>query len=87
MSETILRFFADELKTVRILCQAPNCQGVVEYPVNALRVKMAGGFCPLCNKKFAGPGGGSVIAEIGKVMEWLEMARDDVRVEFVLPVK
>lgn len=88
MSETILRFFIDELVTIRVLCQNKRCMGVIEYQVDQLHDKFRHtNACPLCTAEFGGPEKARLLAELGLAFEHFKMVQDRIRVEFVLPAK
>jgi hypothetical protein len=52
MSEKLLRFFLEELETVRLVCTGANCKGVIELPTKELMASRGGYSCPCCRAPF-----------------------------------
>lgn len=83
MSETVFRFSASELTTLRVLCKAAGCGGAVELPAAKLAAGTDALACPCCGTLLQAPGG--ILSALALA---LHRARGNVHfdVEFVLPV-
>jgi hypothetical protein len=86
MSEKLIRFLLSELKTVRVLCQHPNCNTVVEVSVEDLPTKYQGAICPLCRNTIQAPQYNNLVT-LGTALRGLASSEDRVKVEFVIPDK
>jgi hypothetical protein len=86
MSRRLLAFLLSELKTVRIICKNPTCQGAVEIPVEHLGSRMAEPSCRICGHPFQpfaqGTNGFSILA---RAIQLLQQHADQGDVEFILP--
>lgn len=83
MSETILKFLAAELKTIRVACMGDDCGCVVEVPVkNFFKVQS----CPVCHKPLLAAGNRKDYENLGLSLELMQR-ESNAQVQFILPGK
>ncbi|HYH66571.1 MAG TPA: hypothetical protein VD866_17890 [Urbifossiella sp.] len=96
MSRRLLAFLLSELKTVRLICQRPQCGAVTEMSVESLGARFANRTpgCPVCNHDFAGVAAGdrdsqnALVRLADAILAIQGVGRSTpagVEVEFVLP--
>lgn len=86
MPETILKIMLEELKTVRLVCQADSCGAVIEFGIEKLA--SAPTKCPVCAAEFHDPTSDKqkgYLSELFTALHHLEFVRGRVKVQFVLP--
>lgn len=86
MSERILRFFLDELKTVRLVCQNETCKGVVEMKIGPMMTVPH--ICPVCNSELYDSktaGQVNLLESLLRTFPRVADLKGRVKVEFVLP--
>jgi hypothetical protein len=89
MSETVLRFMAEELERIRVLCQNGNCKAVIEVEIHDIDRHFRVGKCPFCNTSFnvmRDEKTVNALVSLQEAFENLKMAAERLGVQFVLPV-
>lgn len=87
MSEKILKFLLDELKTVRLVCQATGCGAAIEFSCEHLQQTPTK--CPVCGAHFFDVASDKpqrdYIKNLLLALHHLEFVRERVKIEFVMP--
>jgi hypothetical protein len=92
MTESILKISLSDLATVRICCLAPNCNGVIEVPIDRLTAMgKSSTTCPGCRKLLIAPEKYprefEPLIMLGRAFGLLELAKDEIRVEFPVTIE
>jgi hypothetical protein len=96
MSEKLLRFLLlSEIKTVRLKCKRPDCDGVVEIPIARLEKRFPCDSCSVCKAPFEVTGQGLLgsmqfvnwLSVLAQAVAALNKDSVQVDVEFVLPAE
>lgn len=82
MSKKLLSFFVDELQIIRVTCKSAACGATIEMPIESAERLMPED-CPICKKPLTN--GGPSIADLAKMVRKIAAAKDELKVEFVLP--
>jgi hypothetical protein len=86
VSEKVLKFYLDELQTIRVTCRNGVCGATVEAPIEHAE-HLFSSQCPVCKKEYLGQPGSSPVALLAKVIRELAAVKGHVQIAFVLPDK
>ncbi len=85
MSKTLLSVMIEELETIRLICQNPDCRCVAEF--KASKLEGAPYFqCQFCGVVFTEPDN-KMLSDFVCSMKLLKNARKKLGVEFIIPAK
>lgn len=87
MSEKLFRFLLSEIRTVRLVCQNPECGGVAEVPITRMGNTPAVNECRICSRHyFSGQlEHNNPIMKLAAAIRELQDKTTDVKIGFSLP--